>query len=197
MLDILLLIDGHSLVFRAYYALPDTITDPSDRPVHAVYGFLNSLFKLLREHEVGYVAVVFDKGRPFREEFYPEYKAGRQEIEPAVKRQVARLRTLLAALDVPAYDAEGYEADDVIATLTRQALERTALDVVILSGDRDLFALVNERVTVLYPRGPRKLVGQCTPAEVRERWSIEPEQVPLFKALVGDTSDNIPGVRGP
>lgn len=194
--DTLMLLDGHSIAFRAYYALPESISDPEGVPTNAIYGFLNMLFKLMAEEQPECVAVVFDRGRPFREELYPQYKQGRQEIDPEVASQVARLRPVLRALDVPMYDAEGYEADDVIATLTRQALERTDLEVLIVSGDRDLFALVDDRVTVLYAAGSMKDAVRYTPEQVRRRWNIAPAQVPLFKALVGDSSDNIPGVPG-
>lgn len=196
MTDTLMLIDGHSIAFRAYYALPESIADSDGRPTNAIYGFCNMLFKLLQDEQPAYVAVVFDHGRPFREEIYPLYKEGRQEIDPEVKVQVRRLRPALQALDIPMYQAEGYEADDVIATLTRQALERTDMHVLIVSGDRDLFALAGERVTILYPQGAMKDAKRYTPEEVRARWGIEPAQVPLFKALVGDSSDNIPGVSG-
>lgn len=196
MTETLMLIDGHSMAFRAYYALPESITDGDGRPTNAIYGFCNMLFKLIQDEQPAYIAVVFDHGRPFREEIYPQYKEGRQEIDPEVKAQVRRLRPVLEALDIPMYQAHSYEADDVIATLTRQALERTELHVLIVSGDRDLFALADERVTILYPQGSMKAATRYTPEQVRARWGIEPAQVPLFKALVGDSSDNIPGVTG-
>lgn len=196
MSDTLMLIDGHSIAFRAYYALPESITDSDGRPTNAIYGFCNMLFRLIQDEQPAYLAVVFDHGRPFREEIYPQYKEGRQEIDPDVQTQVRRLRVVLAALDIPMYQAEGYEADDVIATLARQALERTDMHVLIVSGDRDLFALADERVTILYPQGSMKDAQRYTPEQVRTRWGIEPAQVPLFKALVGDSSDNIPGVSG-
>lgn len=196
MTNTLMLIDGHSIAFRAYYALPESITDSDGRPTNAIYGFCNMLFKLIGDEQPAYVAVVFDHGRPFREDIYPQYKEGRQEIDPEVKVQVRRLRPVLEALDIPMYQAEGYEADDVIATLTRQARERTEMYVLIVTGDRDLFALADDRVTILYPQGSMKDAMRYTPEQVRERWDIEPAQVPLFKALVGDSSDNIPGVSG-
>lgn len=196
MTNTIMLIDGHSIAFRAYYALPESITDSDGRPTNAVYGFCNMLFKLIHDEQPAYIAVVFDHGRPFREDIYPLYKEGRQEIDPEVKTQVRRLRPVLDALDIPMYQAKGYEADDVIATLTRQALERTDMHVLIVSGDRDLFALADEHVTILYPQGSMKDAERYTPEQVRARWDIEPAQVPLFKALVGDSSDNIPGVSG-
>ncbi|MBA3533987.1 MAG: hypothetical protein H0T73_18865 [Ardenticatenales bacterium] len=191
-----LLVDGHSIAFRAFHALPDSLRDPAGESVQVVYGFLSILFKLITELKPELVAVVFDEGRPFREEFFPEYKAGRQEIDPAVERQVARLDTALEAMDIPRYRAAGYEADDVIATLATQAHAHEDIHTIILSGDRDLFGLIGPRSTILYPTRSMKEAEHYDAARLYERWAIEPTQVADFKALVGDSSDNIPGVRG-
>ncbi len=191
-----LLVDGHSIAFRAFYALPDSLTDREGVPIHAVYGFLSILFRQIAALQPELVAVVFDEGRPFREEFFAEYKAGRQEIDPDVARQVERLRTVLAALDIPMHGMDGYEADDVIATLARQAHEAGDIQTIVLSGDRDLFGIIGPRTTVFYPTRSMSEAEHYDAARLRERWGIAPEQVADFKALVGDPSDNIPGVRG-
>lgn len=191
-----MLVDGHSLAFRAFYAIPPSLRDPQGQPINLVYGFLMMLFRLLGEEQPDAVAVVFDKAHSFREELYPAYKAGRQTIEPAVAEQVARLMPLLDALDIPIYIAEGYEADDVLATLTRQIVENSEAHVLIVSGDRDMFALLHTRVSLLFPTRSIQKAERYTPERLWERWRIRPEQVADFKALVGDPSDNIPGVRG-
>jgi DNA polymerase-1 len=194
--SVLFLIDGHSLAFRAFFALPDSLRDPAGEPVQAVYGFLSVLFRQIAELRPTFVAVAFDEGRPYREEIFPDYKAGRQEIDPAVARQVGRLRVVLEALDIPLYGVEGYEADDVIATLVRQANEVDGLGTVVLSGDRDLFGLIGPRTVILYPTRSMSEAEQYDEARLASRWGIVPGQVTDFKALVGDSSDNIPGVRG-
>ncbi|RME12332.1 MAG: hypothetical protein D6802_04560 [Ardenticatenia bacterium] len=192
----ILLVDGHSLAFRAFYALPPTFRDTEGRPINLIYGFLMMLFRLLESEAPDAVAVVFDLDHAFREEIYPAYKEGRQTIDPAVAEQVERLRPLLEALDIPLYTAQGYEADDVLATLTRQIIERSDAHVLIVSGDRDMFALLHPRVQLLYPTRSLQQAERYTPERLYERWGIRPEQVAHFKALVGDPSDNIPGVRG-
>ncbi|MDQ4076781.1 MAG: hypothetical protein M3220_11125 [Chloroflexota bacterium] len=191
-----LLVDGHSIAFRAYYALPDSLRDPEGEPIHAVYGFLSILFRQIAELQPDLVAVVFDEGRPFREEIYPEYKDGRQEIDHDVGRQVERLRTALEAMAIPMHGVDGYEADDVIATLARQAHEEADVHTIVLSGDRDLFGIIGPRTTILYPTRSMSEAEHYDADRLRERWGIEPRQVADFKALVGDPSDNIPGVRG-
>ncbi|MGH2542215.1 MAG: 5'-3' exonuclease, partial [Ardenticatenaceae bacterium] len=179
-----------------FYALPPSLTDLAGEPVQAVYGFLSILFLKIAELKPELVAVALDEGRPFREAFFPEYKAGRQEIDPAVARQVERLRTVLDALEVPMYGVAGYEADDVIATLVRQANQEDDLTTVVLSGDRDLFGLIGPRTTILYPTRSMREAERYDAARLHAKWGIRPEQVTDFKALVGDASDNIPGVRG-
>jgi DNA polymerase I len=195
MAETLLLVDGHSIAFRAFFALPDSLRDPAGEPVHAIYGFLSILFRQVAELRPELVAVVFDEGRPFREEIYPAYKEGRQEIDPDVQRQVTRLRGVLEALEMPVFLADGFEADDVIATLARQAHD-LGLETIVLSGDRDLFGIIGPRTTILYPTRSMKEAERYDAARLRARWGIEPAQVADWKALVGDPSDNIPGVRG-
>ena len=191
-----LLVDGHSIAFRAYYALPDSFREPNGQPVQAVYGFLSILFRQISELEADLVAVAFDLGHSIRETWYPEYKAGRQEVDPEVQRQVERLQQVLKVLNIPMYMDEPYEADDLIATIVRQAATHEDLQTIVLSGDRDLFGVIGPRTTVLYPTRSIKKAERYDTARLYKRWAIEPSQVADFKALVGDSSDNIPGVRG-
>ncbi|MGB0387757.1 MAG: 5'-3' exonuclease [Ardenticatenaceae bacterium] len=191
-----LLVDGHSMAFRAFYALPDSIRDPNGESVQAVYGFLSILFGQISELNAEFVAITFDVGRSLRESWFADYKAGRQEIDPDVQRQVEHLQEVLKALAIPIYVAEGYEADDIIATLVRQAAAQEDLHTIVLSGDRDLFGVIGPRTTILYPTRSIKKAERYDAARLYKRWAIEPRQVADFKALVGDSSDNIPGVRG-
>lgn len=191
-----LIVDGHSIAFRAYHSFPDTIRDPEGRPVQVIFGFLSILFKQIAELQPDMVAIAFDEGRPQREQWFPDYKAGRQDVDPNVQEQVLRLYPLLDALDIPSLIADSYEADDIIATLARQAEADPTLHTVILSGDRDLFGVIGPRTTVLYPTRAISEAEHYDAARLLTRWGIQPAQVCDFKALVGDSSDNIPGVRG-
>lgn len=195
--DTLMLVDGHSLAFRAYFALPNSLRAPDGEPIQAVYGFMGTLFRLLQEHRPRWLAVAFDEGRPFRHDLYDAYKAGREDIPDDISAQVTRLRRLLGALGVHQVAGAPFEADDYIATLARHARsDRPGADVLVVTGDRDLFQLIDERVHVLYPhKGIREGV-RYDAAAVVERFGVTPAQLTDFKALVGDPSDNIPGVRG-
>jgi DNA polymerase-1 len=193
--EILLLIDGHSLAFRAFHALPSTLTTASGEPGNVVYGFLSVLFRLIEAHRPGYVAVTFDLGAPFRVKRYDQYKAGRLEPDPEVERQVAQLRRVLEAFEMPVFEVEAYEADDILKTLAGQA-EGAGLKTLIFSGDRDLFQVVSAQTTVLYPTRAGNDPEVYDPARVQQRFGVRPDQFCDYKALVGDASDNVPGVRG-
>ena len=192
--ELLMLVDGHSMAFRAYYALPDSLKSPEGEPVQAVYGFLSMLFRLLEDHKPRYLSVTFDEGAPFREELYPEYKAGRF-IPSDIGRQVRDLRRILGVMQAHEVAGAPFEADDYIATLARQAADQS-LDVLVISGDRDLFQVVGPKVRVLYPIKGIKQSDIYDEAKVLERFGVTPGQLTDFKALVGDSSDNIPGVKG-
>lgn len=196
MAETFLLVDGHSLAFRAFFAFPDSLRDPAGEPVQVVYGFLSILFRQIALLKADYVAVAFDVGRSLREEWFADYKAGRQEVDPSVESQVTRLKQVLHALEIPMHSAEGYEADDIIATLARQVAHGSEIETVILSGDRDLFGLIGPRTTILYPTRSMNEAERYDATRLHQRWAIAPAQVADFKALVGDPSDNIPGVRG-
>ncbi|HTY71803.1 MAG TPA: DNA polymerase I [Actinomycetes bacterium] len=193
----LLLLDGHSLAYRAFFALPvENFSTTTGQPTNAVYGFTAMLINALRDEQPTHLAVTFDLARQsFRNETYPEYKANRSETPSAFHGQVSLIREVLDALNIPVVTAEGYEADDVIATLTSEAADE-GYDVEVITGDRDAFQLVSDRVTVLYPRKGVSDLARIDPAEVEARYGVPPKLYPDLAALVGETSDNLPGVPG-
>ncbi len=193
----LLLVDGHSMAYRAFFALPvENFSTTTGQVTNAVYGFTSMLINLLRDEAPTHLAVAFDVSRStFRTTEYPEYKAGRATTPSEFAGQVELIREVLAALNVPTVQKEGFEADDVIATVTRQAVAQGA-EVLISTGDRDAFQLVGDAVTVLYPRkGVSDLVRMDADA-VEQKYGVRPERYPDLAALVGESSDNLPGVPG-
>jgi DNA polymerase-1 len=189
------LIDGYSLLYRAFYALPQSISTSSGLPTNALYGFTSMLLKLLdSEEEVG-LGVVWDGGMPkFRLEIFPEYKAQRSAMPEELRSQLDHLDEILEAMNIPAIRAEGFEADDALATMSRQVPE--GVELFIVTGDQDAMQLVDGSVKVLRTtRGvsETKTYGRD---EVVDEYGVTPEQIPDYKALTGDSSDNIPGVRG-
>jgi DNA polymerase-1 len=195
--DKLLLLDGHSLAYRAFFALPvENFSTTTGQPTNAVYGFTSMLINLLRDETPTHVAVAFDVSRQtFRSELYADYKANRTSSPADFKGQVDLVKEILTALRVPSLEAAGYEADDVIATVTARA-EREDFDVLICTGDRDALQLVSDRVTVLYPRKGVSDMWRFTPAVVQEKYGLTPAQYPDFAALRGDPSDNLPNIPG-
>ncbi|MBQ1045194.1 DNA polymerase I [Micromonospora sp. C32] len=193
----LLLVDGHSLAYRAFFALPvENFSTTTGQPTNAVYGFTSMLINVLRDEQPTHIVVAFDVSRrSFRTEKYSEYKAGRSETPTDFKGQVSLVKEVLAALRVPVVEKEGYEADDVIATLAWQARDQ-GMDVLITTGDRDAFQLVGERVTVLYPRKGVSDLARMDPAAVEAKYGVTPDRYRDLAALVGETSDNLPGVPG-
>ncbi len=193
----LLLLDGHSLAYRAFFALPvENFSTSTGQPTNAVYGFTSMLINMLRDEQPTHIVVAFDVSRrSFRTEQYAEYKAGRSESPTDFVGQVSLIQEVLTALRIPMVSSEGYEADDVIATLVEQARELNA-EVLISTGDRDAFQLVDDRVTVLYPKRGVSELTRMTPAEVLERYGVPPERYRDLAALVGDKSDNLEGVPG-
>ena len=193
----LLLVDGHSMAYRAFFALPaENFSTSTGQVTNAVYGFTSMLINVLRDEQPTHVAVAFDVSRvTFRSEQYAEYKANRSSSPHEFSGQVPLIKEVLAALHVPVLEKEGFEADDVIATLTRQAVAQ-GLEVIVSSGDRDALQLVSDDVTLLYPvRGVSDLI-RMTPEVVQERYGVPPQRYPEVAALVGESSDNLPGVPG-
>ncbi|MCW2670959.1 MAG: polA [Frankiales bacterium] len=193
----LLLLDGHSLAYRAFFALPvENFSTTDGQPTNAVYGFTAMLINVLRDEEPTHVAVTFDVSKSnFRHEAFADYKATRSETPSDFKGQVSLVREVLDALRIQVVTAEGFEADDVIATLATQAAADD-MDVLIVTGDRDAFQLVNDRITVLYNSRGVSDMRRMTPAAVEEKYGLSPQQYPEFAALRGDPSDNLPGIPG-
>ena len=193
----LLLIDGHSMAYRAFFALPaENFTTAQGQHTNAIYGFATMLLSLLSTEKPTHVAVAFDVSRKtFRSEIFPDYKANRAKTPDEFRSQMSYLHELVTAFGITTFEVEGFEADDIIATIAKQA-ERENAEVFICTGDRDSFQLVNEKTTVLYPkRGVSDLV-RMTPEAVQEKYGMSPEQYPDFAALRGDPSDNLPSVPG-
>jgi DNA polymerase-1 len=191
----LVLVDGNSLLYRTYYALPSLVTREGI-PTGGVFGFTTILLKLLEEEKPDYIAFTFDlKGPTFRHVEYAGYKATRPKAPSDLIQQVALAHELAEAFRVPVFEVPGYEADDVIATLASRAAAE-GLEVLILTGDLDTLQLVSGQVTVLHPRRGISETVRYTPAAVRERFRLEPSQMVDYKALVGDPSDNLPRVAG-
>ena len=192
----LVLVDGHGLAFRAFYAVPPSLSTASGELTNATFGFTSMLLDVLQHHEPDYILVSFDVGATFRHEQYEDYKAHRRPMPEELIQQVERMKDVLNALNIPIYVKEGYEADDVIGTLSRQASERD-IEAFIVTGDSDLLQLVDDHVRVVLPGAQR--FGEYRifdAAAVEERYGFGPERVIDYKALVGDKSDNIPGVPG-
>ncbi len=191
-----LLLDGHSLAFRAFFALPDTLVTSSGQVTNAVYGFTAMLIKLLADERPQGVVVCFDKGVPqFRVDRYAEYKAGRAETPDLFRQQLPLIREVLQALQIPMLEREGYEADDLLATLTRRCREQ-GCEIIIVTGDRDILQLVGDGVAVIMTRRGISDVIRYDAATVFERYGVTPAQWTDFVALKGETSDNLPGVPG-
>ena len=193
----LLLLDGHSLAYRAFFALPvENFSTTDGQPTNAVYGFTAMLINVLRDEQPTHLAVAFDESEPtFRHVAYAQYKAGRAETPTDFRGQVSLVKEVLDALRVPRVSKPGYEADDVIATLATQAAAE-GMDVLIVTGDRDAFQLVTDRVTVLYNSRGVSDMRRMTPDAVLDKYGLSPEQYPEFAALRGDPSDNLPNVPG-
>ncbi|MFW6082894.1 MAG: 5'-3' exonuclease, partial [Chloroflexota bacterium] len=192
----LVLIDGHALAYRAYHALPDDLTTSNGELTNAVYGFTSMLLSVLEEERPSHIAVTFDKGRTFRHEIYAEYKAHRAKMPDELRSQMDRIRRVVQVLDIPIYEREGYEADDLLGSLARQA-EDKGIETLIVTGDMDLLQLVSEHTRVLTSRWRFSDTVIYDVQKVEERYDgLEPHQLVDYKAMMGDKSDNIPGVYG-
>ena len=193
----LLLIDCHSVAYRAFFALPvENFSTTTGQHTNAVYGFTSMLINVLRDEQPTHLAVAFDVSRQtFRSNLYSDYKANRSKSPQEFTGQVALIKEVLDALNVTHVELDGFEADDIIATLARQAAAQ-GLKVLICTGDRDTLQLVTDDVTVLYPRKGVSDLARMTPQAVLDRYFVPPAQYPELAALVGETSDNLPGVPG-
>ena len=190
-------LDGNSLMHRAFHAVPPTMNAPDGRPTNAIFGFLNMLLKMIDAFHPDGVVVAFDKGKPrVRMEMLPQYKAQRPPMDPDLHAQFPMIKELLAALNVPILQSEGWEGDDILGTMARLG-EQAGCDMLLVTGDRDMYQLVTEHVNVVSTRKGLSDVAIMTPESVDDLYhGITPALVPDFYGLKGDTSDNIPGVPG-
>ncbi len=200
--EILYLIDGHALAYRTYYALTAGGSQnarwatSSGEPTAGIYGFTSVLLRILETENPDYIAVAFDTGKTFRHERYKEYKATRAKMPDDLKPQVERMRQMVDAFNIPRLEVQNYEADDVLGSLAVWASQKKGLGVKIITGDRDLLQLVTPRVVVSLPTQRLSDSEDYFPEDVVRKLGVRPDQVVDYKALVGDNSDNIPGVRG-
>ncbi len=193
----LLLIDGHSILNRAFYGLPD-LTNSEGLHTNAVYGFLNMLFRMIEEEEPQYLTVAFDVHAPtFRHKMYDAYKGTRKPMDPSLREQVPLMKEVLGTMGIPVVTKEGYEADDILGTLARKAEEK-GLTVTVFSGDRDLLQLATDRVQIRIPKtkGGKTTIENYYAKDVLEAYQLQPKQIIDLKGLMGDSSDNIPGLPG-
>jgi len=190
-----MLIDGNSITYRAFFAMPP-LTNSSGMQTNAIYGFTTMLLKLLEEHKPTHILVAFDAGKTnFRHEQFDEYKAGRQKTPPELSQQFPLLKELIAAFGIAQYEIAGYEADDIIGTLTAKA-DQQGIEALVISGDKDMLQLASSNVTIAVTRKGVSEVELYSPATIDEKYGLKPEQIIDLKGLMGDTSDNIPGVPG-
>jgi DNA polymerase-1 len=191
----LLLVDGHSLAYRAFYALPlDNFATSAGQPTNAVFGFTSMLINAIKDEKPTHLAIAFDVSRDtFRKEMFAEYKANRAKSPDEFRSQLPLITEVIKAMQIPGIQLKGFEADDIIATLAKQG-EKKGMRVSILTGDRDSYQLVNDSITVLYARKGVSDIARMTPQAVLEKYELTPAQYPDFAALRGDPSDNLPSV---
>src|SRR5512136_1966724 len=194
---VLYLIDGHALAYRMYFALTAGASSTrwqtsGGEPTAGIYGFARELLRILDQEQPEYLAVAFDTGKTFRDQIHPAYKGTRAKMPDELRPQIERIRQLVDAFNIPRLEMEGYEADDVLGSIARLAAEQ-GLGVKIITGDRDLLQLVNAR-TAVYLAGDDQ--NYVTDQDVVRKLGVRPDQVVDYKAIVGDKSDNIPGVMG-
>ena len=221
----LVIIDGHAILYRAFHALPITLTTPDGKPVNAVYGFIRMLLKVISDLKPTHLAVAFDRPKPtFRKKLFKDYQAKRPKAPDDLIAQIDLVHQVVEAMEIPIYEKDGFEADDVIGTLAKQALRSGTkffvavdrpsassglitsskkfapsprlLDVIIVTGDKDILQLVDENTRVYMPIKGLSLSRLYGKKDVKEKFGIESEQMVDYKALIGDPSDNYPGVNG-
>ncbi len=192
----ILLIDGHSLAYRAFYALPvENFSTSSGQPTNAIYGFASMLINLIRDVKPTHVIIAFDVSRKtFRTEVFPEYKANRAATPDEFRSQLSYISELVNAFQIPSFEVPGFEADDVIASIVEKS--PTSAEILICTGDRDAFQLISKNVTVLYPKKGVTDLSRMSPDVLQERYGLTPKQYPDYAALRGDPSDNLPSIPG-
>lgn len=198
----LILIDGNAILHRAYHALPKTLTDRENEPINAVYGFVSILLRLISDLEPSYIVCTFDRKEPtFRHKEFKDYQSHRPETDKELISQFSKIREVVSSFNIPIYEKAGFEADDLIGTLSVIASKGNKKygfigEVVIVTGDRDIFQLVSEKVKVYFPVKGLSKTKLIDEREVKKTFNINANQVQEYKALVGDPSDNYPGVPG-
>lgn len=191
--------DGHALIYRSFFAFPPQLTTKTGQMVNAVYGFSRILLKAIRDIEPTHMAVTFDHPSPTkRRQDFDEYKANRPEMPMDLRPQIEMVKEVVSAMNIPEFEIPGYEADDLIGTINQRVEEADGdLLTIILTGDQDMFQLVDDDTHVYLPgRGKGKQDTEYDSAGVKEKYGVKPEQVTDLKGLMGDSSDNIPGVKG-
>lgn len=192
----LLIIDGNAMAHRAFHALPP-LSDENGNPVNAVYGFFSMLLKLIEDIQPFYIVVCFDRPAPtFRKGLYVGYQAHRPKMSDDLSGQILALHTALQTAHIVIFEQDGYEADDLIGTLSYQANAIGDMKTIIVTGDRDLLQLVNDKTVVFSPISGITKMAEFTPPRVEEKFGIKPSQITDYKALVGDSSDGYPGITG-
>lgn len=194
-MDTLLLVDGNAVMHRAYHAIPLTFKAPDGTPTNAVYGFLSMLFKCATDYRPAYLAICFDRPEPtFREKLLVTYQAQRPKADGEFVTQIPVIRSMLDAAKIRWFEYAGYEADDIIGTLTRRF--ETNAQIRILTGDKDIMQLVNNNVHIIAPQTGLSNVKEYDSQAVVDRLGVEPDEIPELKALMGDPSDNYQGAKG-
>ncbi len=193
----LILIDGNAILHRAYHALPPVFTAPDGTLVNAVYGFISMLIKIFKDLKPTHIAVAFDRAAPtFRKKLFKQYQAQRPKMDDELAGQIAKVHDVITAFGIPIYEIDGFEADDVIATIDKHAVENQIDQVIVVTGDRDLLQLVDGNTFTYMPtKGLSEAKLYDEPA-VKEKMGVTPAQIPDYKALAGDPSDNYSGVSG-
>lgn len=192
----LLIIDGNAIIHRAFHAIPMLATS-SGQPTNAIYGFCSMIMNLLIKERPEYIVITYDrKGKTFRDDLYTEYKATRTKAPQELYDQMPLIKDVMRAFNIPQFEVDGFEADDIIATITHKMKSEPEIHCYIATGDRDAFQLITKSVSVITPKSGFKEYATYTPEKVKEEFGITPEQFCDYKTLRGDTSDNIPGVPG-
>lgn len=193
----IILVDASGLIYRGFYAVPPFLKSPAGVLTNAVFGFANILFTILTTQKPDYLAVAYDKRGPtFRHKAFEAYKATRVKAPQELYDQIPIVKNLVATFGIPGFEADGFEADDVLATMIKKLKEQSDLQILVATGDFDMFQVVSPNVWILYPTKGFREAEIFKPEQVKEKYGLLPEQVPDYKGLAGDSSDNIPGVRG-
>ncbi len=193
----LVLIDGSGLIYRSFYAVPPFLKTPDGIQTNAVFGFANILLSLLNTQKPDYLAVALDKRGPtFRHEEFKEYKATRIKAPQELYDQIPLVKKVISAFAIPMFEVERFEADDILATIAKQLANRKDLEIFIATGDFDMFQMVGPNTSILYPTKSFREAEIFRADDVEKKYGINPSQIPDYKGIAGDNSDNLPGVKG-